>query len=516
MRRWGLGGAFLLLLVGAVAVVGGWAQGGLLDDAYIFFRFAENIALGNGPRFNPSEPPVEGFTSPLWVGVLALLRLLGGNLERGAPLLGVSLAAVAALTAGLAARPREGGRVLGGLLSSVLLALTPAYSFWALTGMDACLFALAVAVLVFVVTREAPRMALLGLVVGLGAWVRLEMLYLGALVFLVRWAVLRPDWRRMLQEGSRCLATVLLVVVPQFLWRWLTFGKWLPNTFHAKVPGALDAQLAWGSEYLLKNVPSHAGTLLLAALSAWWLWRARDRMGLGLLVSAVGWLGYVLLVGGDHFAFGRFLVPAMVLVHAAAARAFVLLLETERRPLVPAGAAALAVAVASFGALRTEEARGARDAVLITQLWAVLGDWLRYHEPPGTRIATPVAGAIPYRSGMEAFDMLGLVTPSVIEEGRVQLASRPGHQRYSLDAFFRYQPDLLLFPTSGQFDEPLKAKLLDIDPEYFYSIGAVLRDPRMGRGYVGKAYRLSNGTWVELMRRKGHGDAGGASARQHP
>jgi hypothetical protein len=39
---------------------------GLVDDSYIFLRYAENFASGHGPVFNPGER-VEGYSSPLWM-----------------------------------------------------------------------------------------------------------------------------------------------------------------------------------------------------------------------------------------------------------------------------------------------------------------------------------------------------------------------------------------------------------------------------------------------------------------
>ncbi len=40
------------------------------DDAYISFRYAYNLAVGNGLVFNPGEH-VEGFSNPLWTLLLA-------------------------------------------------------------------------------------------------------------------------------------------------------------------------------------------------------------------------------------------------------------------------------------------------------------------------------------------------------------------------------------------------------------------------------------------------------------
>ena len=56
-----------------------------VDDAFILLRYAENLAAGHGPVFNPGER-VEGFTSPAMVVIEAGLLRLGVE-----PLLAVKL-----------------------------------------------------------------------------------------------------------------------------------------------------------------------------------------------------------------------------------------------------------------------------------------------------------------------------------------------------------------------------------------------------------------------------------------
>ena len=48
----------------------------ILDDAYITFRYARNLADGLGLNFNPGEV-VEGYTNFLWVVLMAGARRLG-------------------------------------------------------------------------------------------------------------------------------------------------------------------------------------------------------------------------------------------------------------------------------------------------------------------------------------------------------------------------------------------------------------------------------------------------------
>ncbi len=73
-----------LVLLGALALGSVWltvlkvtgGQGGVpLDDAWIHFQFARNLATGYGLSFNPGQP-TSGTTAPLWTFLLAALALL--------------------------------------------------------------------------------------------------------------------------------------------------------------------------------------------------------------------------------------------------------------------------------------------------------------------------------------------------------------------------------------------------------------------------------------------------------
>ncbi len=48
-----------------------------LDDAYITLRYSLHWASGLGPAWNPSGPPAEGYTTTLWMALLALAIKLG-------------------------------------------------------------------------------------------------------------------------------------------------------------------------------------------------------------------------------------------------------------------------------------------------------------------------------------------------------------------------------------------------------------------------------------------------------
>src|SRR3954469_12755146 len=112
----GVGALFLWLTVQCTPFI--------IDDAYISFRYAENLVAGHGLVFNPGER-VEGYTNFLWVLIIAAVHALGGESLASAKLLstlanGVTLALVTWTAARWWPRPAFPGLAL---LPALLLAV---------------------------------------------------------------------------------------------------------------------------------------------------------------------------------------------------------------------------------------------------------------------------------------------------------------------------------------------------------------------------------------------------------
>src|SRR5947207_91368 len=68
--------AILLFIIGALVLFAWWNRF-IQDDAFISFRYADNLARGFGLVWNPGER-VEGYTNFLWtIGMGAVLVLHG-------------------------------------------------------------------------------------------------------------------------------------------------------------------------------------------------------------------------------------------------------------------------------------------------------------------------------------------------------------------------------------------------------------------------------------------------------
>ena len=121
--------ACALLAVGMALPMGGWR----VWYVHAYATLAEHLAEGHGPVWFPGAPRVEGFTNPLWVGVLAALHGLPGVSDDrlGGYVVAVNVALFAALAAACA-------RLLGGR-TGLALALVPgtlALPFFAAEGFE--------------------------------------------------------------------------------------------------------------------------------------------------------------------------------------------------------------------------------------------------------------------------------------------------------------------------------------------------------------------------------------------
>jgi hypothetical protein len=105
------------------------------DDAFIHYRFAENVAAGGGFSYNPGVPTY-GDTSPLWVLLLVAAAPLAGSVPVAAKLLaGASLVLALGLFAALARRALPEPH-WGAAQVTALFLLDPWLLKWGLSGME--------------------------------------------------------------------------------------------------------------------------------------------------------------------------------------------------------------------------------------------------------------------------------------------------------------------------------------------------------------------------------------------
>ncbi|SDC75638.1 hypothetical protein [Actinokineospora iranica] len=237
------------LIGGHAALYGNW----VVDDAAITFAYARSVADGLGPVLQPGADPVEGYSNPTWLALLAIGRLVG-LFDRGA-IFGVPdyvlfpkalallccagiLAAVHLAAAKVTRRPWALTLLVG-----AALAVVPSFVIWSFSGLENSLYALSVAALASLLFRAvmddrllSPRVALYaGLLVALAALTRPDgIIYLDAYPLLVLFRLTRPMFavsvRAVLISALACLVPYGAYVG----WRLMVFGRLVANTAVAK------------------------------------------------------------------------------------------------------------------------------------------------------------------------------------------------------------------------------------------------------------------------------------------
>ena len=442
-----------LLLLAALAL----AQGNCLqEDAFISFRYAANLADGHGLVFNPGER-VEGYTNFLWTVTLAGAIRLGLDPAQVAWTLGVLAALALLLVVSRLVRRLFPDRPAAAALAPILLATTPGLSAEAVQGLETVPFALLIvlgvgaAALALEETdrRRATRRLLgAGLALALASLTRPEGLGVTTLVLIG--ALVSTRGRTALGPAAICGLVVLAVVLP---YEWLRsdwYGSLLPNTFHAKTGGGLHHVLR-GVGYVGRFLLGHPATALLSGAALWstrgrWTRRPRPAVAVPLTVL-LGYLGYVVSVGGDFKPTWRFVVPVLPL--------WTLLLAVWAAPLLGrarrAGWILAALAVLNLMPTLPGTLIWSRERACDLERRIACGEWLRDHARPDGLLAIHSVGIVPYVSGLRTLDMWGLTDLHIGRRHMPDMGrSRPqGHEKYDYAYVLSREPDYIL-PFSWQ------------------------------------------------------------------
>ena len=408
-----------------------------IDDAFITFRYAKNLAEGHGPLFNliggvGTGMPVEGYTNFLWMLATSLFFAIAerDTALAGIKMFGFGLGVLTLVRIYTFPAPDSPRRRVGALL----LATHPIYVANCGDGLETPLFmALGVECTRRMVGRLDVRSGgLTGLLTAGLIWTRPEAIPLIAVipgvvgVFELRANNAYSEFRAWLRAF---LLAVLLPVVAHSCWRYLYYGAWLPNTYYAKATGdaflrlsdgLLDvAGFTWGADGL-GSLATGFG-LILAVIGT---------VILGLRGGAIRWLltlwlfvvfrvSFDIWSGGEYMGAYRFLCPLLPFLCVLADEGARVLWAWGRTPM-RIGLVSLCIAVVFANVIGHERLLRSREGYRLglENGHIALGKWLREVYPRDTLLAVGDAGAVPFYSGLPSIDLWGLNT--------VEIAKLPG------------------------------------------------------------------------------------------
>ena len=414
------------LLLAAAAVFNALllnSSDGVIDDAYIFFRYVDNLFAGHGLTWNPGETGhdrVEGYTSFLYVMLLSIPRALGMDLAEACHVLNIGLFAALVLVVWQIARRAFDRPGLSILVAPALLATSASLGQASRSGLEVMLFGftmmLACALHLHAGSRPFGR-ALSGAAFGLVVLTRPEGFLVYAICALLGLSeTLRHGLRAALTGEARRLLGFLLIVGPHLLWRLWYYGEPLPNTYYAKV------EYSWSNVYrgiegLLAFLTTMRGTITVVSLVAWSI-APSARTGRLFASLVFGWLLYLtaflgLPDWGQSYTFPIDWFSLSLLGWALAAIAH----DRSIRPTLALVVPSLLLAVANMapGISRLRASEDPWNLALIdppgdTMIagFIEIGKKLKEIAEPGDTVAVGACGAIPYFSELVTYDTLGL------------------------------------------------------------------------------------------------------------
>jgi hypothetical protein len=473
-----------------------------LDDVYIHFQYARQLASGQPFIYNPGQPPTSGATSLLYPFILALGYLLGfHDLRLGLWAIGVgalSLAGSAWLVYRLVKITLAPHWLA--LLLAAAFALAGPVSWHFMSGMETGLMILfTLATLYTVMQRHAW-----GFVVSasLLALTRPE----GGIMALVAAGAFYYAARQ------RVLLIPLLMLFVQPAINWLVTGSAVASGSSAKsilgtVPFYWDEVVRrilenvvriWAE--LLTGYSPHGGWYVPPLLSlmalAGLMWLIFDRRQRWVWLILVLWLalvtGAIATLDTAFWHFKRYQMPLLALIFPLAGWGLAWLLRIQRQSRNPSPQTPLPQGERGFrinlitvsGAIYGFLLVGFVFGTAATFLWAFalnvnyiylqplqMARWLQTHTVEDALIAVHDVGLMRYTGGRTTLDMVGLTTPGAAAYWR----NGPGSVAEFL---IMHRPDYIasyghghgyglgLLADTGLYGEPLAGFHVQLDPHY--------------------------------------------------
>ena len=230
------------------------------EDAFIYFRLAQNMADGYGIVFNRGGEHIESGSSLIWQGMLAVLAMLPVHLVIATKLLGVLFAVLSLWKLTALSRQWIADPYLA-LLPAILLAGSTPFYYWSHRGLETPLFVFLLLVWVEWVTDDRKVRYWF-----VPAWLLVCARPEGFLMVLALLPWLWLSRTRMAHfVRNTFLFNTLLFAAGWFaveLWRWYYFHDLVPHPFYLKFGGDLVRPWHDMQQYSVWN-----GFILLVVLS---------------------------------------------------------------------------------------------------------------------------------------------------------------------------------------------------------------------------------------------------------
>lgn len=421
----------------------------IVDDAYIFFRYAENIVNGYGFVWNINEQPIEGYSSFLYLVVLIFAKLLTIDSEFFSIMFGVLTSSFTLYLTFLIYQliyHNQEESDLSKIITVVIISISPAFLYWSVTGMETSFYSMFLVLTLYSFLKMPDSLKgnlFKGVFFGLLCVLRFEavLFFIAAFYYLVKRE--NSFFRIKITNQSLLFLTGFTIIFgTYFIWRWSYFGYFFPNTFYAKTGGGLQ-QILGGFLYIIKALRLFYGFGWIPIIFVFLFFKKEMLSKETIFLLSIGIISVLttILIGGDHFHLGRFVLPVLPLLFFFFPPAFERMsfeqfkyfkLKPEYRGiLILIIIAALLVTKPVFKEaagglvnlldgkkeiLEVYDESSETDIIDWQHGFIIMGKTLHQIALKDDYIAVVPIGAIGYYSKINVIDMVGLVDPVIAHE----------------------------------------------------------------------------------------------------
>ena len=428
-----------------------------IDDAYIIYRYCDNLIQGNGFVYNLGER-VEGVTCFLWTLFLTPFAMLPHLLPKITPYITATAGCcVLMLVPGISRRLRERNNADWlDWSASILLASHSSFAFWSFGSLETVPFTLllVLAFRSYLLEAQVKKGLWSAIWVGLATLTRPKMiLFLFAFI---------PNMFPYSKNNGRSLLLWSLIVVafllPLLLFRIYYFNDLLPNTYYAKAGASLTEKVHGGGLYSLNFfgslIPAVGKNVVLTGLSGllfillviFGLIRPHLRR-LSLLLILIGF--GTLVSGGDWMPLSRFWLPGLPFIYLLFVSALDCYICLPGKPIKY-----LYIIIVifvfhnlSYGFQEYYKAGGISVYKNVEAINHQIAQTISQLAQSDDNIALMDIGQIGYETGLRITDISGLVTPWV--------AKSPGgflNKQYPVEQLLEDKPRFVLLRPSFPID----------------------------------------------------------------
>ncbi len=448
MRRFSLWSWLVLINVILASLIALYAIPGsiIVDDAFITFRYALNLAEGNGLVYNLGEQYL-GVTTPLYAMLLSLAYVvLPMPFEALAVLFHAGSAILSTLLVIRLLR-RQPMPYLSLLFPVLFL---PNYYVSVTVGMESVLFV--AACLVAITLFRARSSILLGVVCSSLCLIRPDGALLVLLLFVFRW------WEEKRFPLRLCM-TGIVAAIPWLVFSMVYFGNPIPSSVGAKVDQANS--FLWPTEheyfpFLLSTVllKHSMATTILGLLGIFMAFKRRSRLAILFSLWTLGHNGVYGISGVPGypwyyvtyiFQMSFLSVYFLTSIRAASLRSL-LQNKFKRRSFHRASAVgATLVGMTLLGSYVLSETalhKKLRNLDPTSNRYYHLGKWLKENTSLESTFAAAEIGILGFYSERKVIDLCGLVTPELSKLLRVGSQAVTAIETYSPDYILLHSPPI--------------------------------------------------------------------------